>query len=476
MEPGLGFTSGHGQSKLNADMNDKPSVRILVLGDVTRSPRIKNHARSFAREGWRVKFSGYRGVESISDDGITYCYLSQPPAFLDVYLPRFIALIFKSIFLAICLFVHLAIHMQEDLLFVQSPPAAPTLSVVYFFALLKQCPTCIDWHNYGYTILETPSGRRSIASRMYKLMELTFASWFLNSNAFVKTRHFTVAKALRADLREQTGIDAVVVYDKPTKDFKPTTIEDAHKLFCRLSHDYPQLRGPEGSTGSTAFTEIVDSSSGTCRWRVDRPALLVSSCSWTPDDDFAIMLEALDSYNATVTSSPNIYFHKLICIVTGRGPLKSHFQATIEKRNWKHVDVLTPWLKWADYPLLLGAADLGVSLHRSTSNLDLPMKASIVDLIGAEVPVLALAYPALSELLPNGQLGYHFSTAEALTDHLTRLLMPKEDFEGVGDAPDLVRCRRNLHELKQFPDMDWHTHWLNTVLPTCEKLLAESQD
>ena len=86
---------------------------------------------------------------------------------------------------------------------------------------------------------------------------------------------------------------------------------------------------------------------------------------------------------------------------------------------------------------------------------------------------MALTYPALSELLPDGQLGYHFSTAQELADHLTRLLMPKEDFEGVGDAPDLVRCRRNLHELKQSPDMDWHSNWVDTVLPVCQKLMQK---
>ena len=64
-------------------------------------------------------------------------------------------------------------------------------------------------------------------------MELTFAAWFLNSNALVKTSHFTVAKALRGDLYKQTRIDAVVVYDKPTKEFKPTAIEDSHDIFCR---------------------------------------------------------------------------------------------------------------------------------------------------------------------------------------------------------------------------------------------------
>ena len=88
--------------------------------------------------------------------------------------------------------------------------------------------------------------------------------------------------------------------------------------FFRLSKIYPQLRCADGSPPGTIFTEVLDSSSSTFKWRVDRPALVVSGCSWTPDDDFTIMLEALDLYNATVASSPNIHFHKLICIVTGK--------------------------------------------------------------------------------------------------------------------------------------------------------------
>lgn len=48
-------------SQYDPATKDKPSVQILVLGDIGRSPRMQYHALSIAKHGGKVVIVGYKG-------------------------------------------------------------------------------------------------------------------------------------------------------------------------------------------------------------------------------------------------------------------------------------------------------------------------------------------------------------------------------------------------------------------------------
>lgn len=66
----------------------------------------------------------------------------------------------------------------------------------------------------------------------------------------------------------------------------------------------------------------------------------------------------------------------LFIAITGKGPLKASYEEKMQQLGLQHVAFKTLWLEAADYPLLLGSADLGICLHTSSSGLDLPMKVT----------------------------------------------------------------------------------------------------
>jgi beta-1,4-mannosyltransferase len=103
-----------------------------------------------------------------------------------------------------------------------------------------------------------------------------------------------------------------------------------------------------------------------------------------------VLIDALDIYDDAVENGTS-NLPRLVVLISGKGPLRSSFESIVRSREesgrWRHVLVRCLWLTTQDYPTFLGSADLGVSLHQSSSGLDLPMK--VVDMFGCGVPVLA---------------------------------------------------------------------------------------
>jgi beta-1,4-mannosyltransferase len=130
---------------------------------------------------------------------------------------------------------------------------------------------------------------------------------------------------------------------------------------------------------------------------------VVCPTSWTPDEDFDLLLEALERAERQLASDVPL----LAVLLTGRGPLRQTFEARAARRNFKAIVLKTLWLEPADYPVLIGMADLGLCLHQSSSGLDLPMK--LADLRGAEVPTAVYDYaPVVSEVVTSGHEGVTF--------------------------------------------------------------------
>ncbi|RHY35885.1 hypothetical protein DYB34_006780 [Aphanomyces astaci] len=129
--------------------------------------------------------------------------------------------------------------------------------------------------------------------------------------------------------------------------------------------------------------------------------LLPSSTSWTEDEDFGLLFRALVLLDARIVDDPA--YPDVLVVVTGKGPQKAMYLKKIQDMQLVrvHITTIVSWLEAADYPIMLGSADVGICLHTSTSGLDLPMK--VLDMFGCQVPVCAVKFACLHELVRHNE-------------------------------------------------------------------------
>ena len=273
-------------------------------------------------------------------------------------------------------------------LLVQNPPSIPTLAIAGVVAFLRNTRLVIDWHNLGYTLLGLKLGKKHPLVQVSRLCE-RICSRFASA-------HFTVTEAMARVIRNDYHVMApiLILHDRPTSTFQVIGSEQRHAAMQKL---------PEVAD----FAESIE---------LGKSKLLVSSTSWTPDEDFGILLDALVSYSdLAMTSHP--YLPEIVAVITGKGPLKNAFLDRIQllkaQDKLEMINFRTAWLSTEEYASLLSVADLGVSLHKSSSGVDLPMK--VVDMFGAGLPVAGWGdFEAWPELVQDGKNGRSFAHAQGL--------------------------------------------------------------
>lgn len=423
---------------------------MLVLGDLGRSPRMTYHALSLARWGYAVNLLGFRGAKPhkdvLSNERIKIVPISEVN--LMRVGPRIFQYFSKVVVQAVQLFSVLMKVEASSHLLLQNPPGLPSIAISWLVCRIRRSQLIIDWHNYGYTIMGLTHGEHHPI--------VLIAKWYEKVFGQLSDSNFCVTNAMKDDLQEKWNIKAITLYDKPNAFFKETSLKDQHRLYLKLSEDYPPFKAridpEEREIQKSAFTEL-DTKTGRVKHCAGRPALLISSTSWTEDEDFSILLKALEDYEQFIRDGAKL--PSLVCAITGKGPLKDHYAHLIKQMQFKHVQICTPWLEAEDYPVLLGSADLGVCLHKSSSGLDLPMK--VVDMFGCCLPVCAINFKCLHELVKHEKNGLVFADSNELAAQLKMI------FTGFpSSSSKMIKFRKNLREAKQ---LRWEESWDQTVLP-----------
>ena len=251
------------------------------------------------------------------------------------------------------------VRRRPAVILVQNPPTFPTVMAAWMAGRILRALVVIDWHNYGYSMLALRLGADHTITRLAARHE----GWMARRAA----RHFCVSKAMQTDLVKRFAVTADVLYDRPAA--------------CPPLSDGAPLR-----------------------------LIAVCPAGWTADEDMTLLLDALE-----LVERREIEIH-----LTGDGPERAQLEPRIAGLRAAGWALHTGFLSETEYRALIGRCQLGLSLHRSSSGLDLAMK--VVDLFAAGVPVCALDYGgSLSEQVSDGETGFLFRDAAGLAALLARV-------------------------------------------------------
>ena len=483
---------------------------VVVGGDMARSPRMQYHACSLRRlkgtfrtvalvgldEGNRL-CAELEQLEKTDEATIDQSHLLNPPE-VPRHLKR-LGWIATTLFRVVSHFARFSNALLDvigtkvidggmaiercSLVIVQTPPAVPFVPLVllltrvqyalecswYYTVLLpllpfvashhqqqaslkflhspKRATVIIDWHNLGYTLLAIDNRPRFVVT-IYRWCEQYLCS-FADFNV-------TVSCAMRKQLTNTTPILASSAFSIDPR------------LLVVLPDSAPRFFAP--CSRSTFLSEVVpqekELSLTIPSWITSgrqRSLIVVSSTSWTADDDYSMVVKALSIFDGKLKSDPTMQDLRVWLVVTGKGASRKTFEEQVRQAKLsERIAVSTVYFQsYAAYAKMLGASDVGLCVHQSSSGLDLPMKC--VDMFGCGLPVIALEYPALSELV-NSETGWMFSTAE----ELSRILMSICPGIGGDLASTVLSMRRNVlakHSRK------WDESWDATLKPTILKFL-----
>lgn len=391
---------------------------VLVLGDFGHSPRMQNHAISLLSKGYEVTVIAYKNGSMMKEklrenDGFRFVGISRLnflrlkkktkiPSFVPSIAYFALRVLLQFLQVLLCLFFETGKVKVTNVL-VQNPPCLPTfLACAVAKRLMKEkVKFTIDWHNLGYSIfsMQRKRGGKDMLVRVMKAYEKYFLRYF--------DHHLTVTEKMKDFLVREWRVDATQI----------SVVKDAPgEQFLRLNTNATREK-KKGFRKKTS--DVVN---------------VVSSTSWTPDEDFDVLLNAAVLYDEkakeasggarTATKKKKKTKQRLPhlnILITGRGDLRESFETRAKEAKLKHVSFSYAWLPIHEYPERLSMSDVGLCLHQSSSKLDLPMK--IVDMFGVGIPVLARRYECLrDELVQKGVNGLTFDTSEELCDALISLL------------------------------------------------------